>query len=129
MDSGVFMKFLVDADTIFDFFKGKTELFELFDHCQDIYVSTVTLGELNARARLEEGQKAVEIAEDFVHLLHMVNVDERIALEYGKLKAEYGQITDNKLWLCATAIACDLVLVSADLEFLEVRQVVVKRVC
>ena len=86
------MNYLVDALTIFDFFKGKTELFDFFDDTENIYVSVVTAGELNYLARKEtpETEKnVVEIAEEFVHLLHIVNIDESIALEYGKLKQRY----------------------------------------
>lgn len=124
------MNYLVDALTIFDFFKGKTELFDFFDDTENIYVSVVTAGELNYLARKEtpETEKnVVEIAEDFVHLLHIVNIDESIALEYGKLKQRYPEFDDNKLWLCATAVVRDLVIVSSDEGYSGIAEVVVKR--
>lgn len=124
------MNYLVDALTIFDFFKGKTELFDFFDDTENIYVSVVTAGELNYLARKEtpETEKnVVEIAEEFVHLLHIVNIDESIALEYGKLKQRYPDFNDNKLWLCATAVVRDLVIVSSDEGYSGIAEVVVKR--
>lgn len=124
------MNYLVDELTIFDFFKGKTELFDFFDDTENIYISVVTAGELNYLARKEtpETEKnVVEIAEEFVHLLHIVNIDESIALEYGKLKQRYPDFNDNKLWLCATAVVRDLVIVSSDEGYSGIAEVVVKR--
>lgn len=124
------MNYLVDALTIFDFFKGKTELFDFFDDTENIYVSVVTAGELNYLARKETPEtekKVVEIAEEFVHLLHIVNIDESIALEYGKLKQRYPDFNDNKLWLCATAVVRDLVIVSSDEGYSGIAEVVMKR--
>lgn len=123
------MNFIVDADTIFDFFKGKSELFHFFDDTGNIFVSCVTVGELNYRARIEQSEKnIVEIANDFVHLLHIVNIDEQIALEYGKLKVDYPSLQDNKLWLCATAIVKDFVLITNDEEYINITELVTKRV-
>lgn len=124
------MNYLVDANTIFDFFKGKTELFDFFDDTENIYVSAVTVGELNYLARKEtpETEKnVIQIAEDFVHLLHIVNIDESIAMEYGKLKQRYPDFNDNKLWLCATAVVRDLVIVSSDEGYSGIAEIVVKK--
>lgn len=122
------MNYLVDANTIFDFFKGKTELFDFFDDTENIYVSTITAGELNYLARIESSEKnAVEIADDFVHLLHVINIDETIASEYGKLKQRYPDFNDNKLWLCATAVVRDLVIVSSDEGYSGIAEIVVKQ--
>ena len=124
------MNYLVDELTIFDFFKGKTELFDFFDDTENIYISVVTAGELNYLARKEtpETEKnVVEIAEEFVHLLHIVNIDESIALEYGKLKQRYPDFNDNKLWLCATAVVRDLVIVSSDEGYSGIAEIVVKK--
>lgn len=124
------MNYLVDALTIFDFFKGKTELFDFFDDTENIYVSAVTVGKLNYLARKESSEtekNVIQIAEDFVHLLHIVNIDESIALEYGKLKQRYPDFNDNKLWLCATAVVRDLVIVSSDEGYSGIAEVVVKQ--
>ena len=70
----------------------------------------------------------MEIANDFVHLLHIVNIDEQIALEYGKLKVDYPSLQDNKRWLCATAIVKDFVLITNDEEYINITELVTKRV-
>ena len=121
------MNYLVDADTIFDFFNGATELFSLFDEVENIYVSAVTQGKLFYKAAQTESEKnLVQISRDFCHLLHIVQIDEAIAMEYAKLKAEYPGFEENKLWLSATAITKDLVLVSRDEDFLKIKNIVVK---
>ena len=43
------MKFLVDAQTIYDFFNGKTELFHFFEDTEKIYVSVISQGELYSK--------------------------------------------------------------------------------
>ena len=122
------MNFLVDSSTIFDFFMGKTELFHLFDETENLYVSVVTVAELNYRARTAQTHKnAVQIADDFVHLLHIVNVDKDTALKYGELKEKYPLLETNKLWLCATAVVRDFVIITEDKEIAEVNEVVVKK--
>lgn len=122
------MNFLVDSNTILDFFNGKTELFHFFDDTENIYVSVISVGELNHMVRCMETKKnVVEIANDFCHLLHIVNIDEGIALEYGKLKSMYPDMADNKLWLCATAVVKDFVVVTMDEDIANLKEVVAKR--
>lgn len=127
------MDFLIDADIIIDFFNGKTELFDFFEDTENKYVSVLTVGELNHKVLKYKSAKpdydsVIDIANDFCHLLHIINVDERIAIEYGKLKAKYNQIDDSKLWLCATAIIRDMVFVTNDESVAQVKEVVTKKV-
>lgn len=127
------MDFLIDADVIVDFFNGKTELFEFFDNTDNKYVSVLTVGELNHMVLKYKSAKSdydsvIDIANDFCHLLHIINVDERIAVEYGKLREKYNQLEDLKLWLCATAIIKDMVFVTNDKTVAQVKEVVIKRI-
>lgn len=127
------MDFLIDADVIVDFFNGKTELFEFFDNTENKYVSVLTVGELNHMVLKYKSAKSdydnvIDIANDFCHLLHIINVDERIAVEYGKLRTKYNQLEDLKLWLCATAIIKDMVFITNDKTVAQVKEVVIKRI-
>lgn len=127
------MDFLIDADIIIDFFNGKTELIDFFEDTENKYVSVLTVGELNHKVLEYKSAKpdydsVIDIANDFCHLLHIINVDERIAVEYGKLKAKYNQIKDSKLWLCATAIIRDMVFVTNDESVAQVKEVVIKKI-
>lgn len=121
------MNFLVDSKTILDFFNGKSELFNLFDNTENIYVSVITIGELNSKASKIESQKdIVSIANDFCSLLHIVNIDEEIAKKYGELKSSYSQIEDNLLWLCATAIVKDFVLITENSKVNKISHLITK---
>lgn len=127
------MDFLIDADVIIDYFNGKTELFDFFEDTENKYVSVLTVGELNHKVLEYKSAKpdydsVIDIANDFCHLLHIINVDERIAVEYGKLKAKYNQFEDSKLWLCATAIIRDMVFVTNDETVAQVKEVVIKKI-
>lgn len=127
------MDFLIDADVIVDFFNGKTELFEFFDNTENKYVSVLTVGELNHmvlkyKVAKSDYDSVIDIANDFCHLLHIINVDERIAVEYGKLRRKYNQLEDLKLWLCATAIIKDMVFITNDKTVAQVKEVVIKRI-
>lgn len=127
------MDFLIDADVIIDYFNGKTELFDFFEDTENKYVSVLTVGELNHKVLEYKSAKpdydnVIDIANDFCHLLHIINVEERIAIEYGKLKAKYNQIEDSKLWLCATAIIRDMVFVTNDESVVQVKEVVIKKI-
>lgn len=126
------MDFLIDADVIIDFFNGKTELFDFFEDTENKYVSVLTVGELNHKVLEYKSAKpdtdnVVDIANDFCHLLHIINVDERIAVQYGKLKDKYKNLSDMKLWLCATAITRDMVFVTNDETVLTIKEVVAKK--
>lgn len=127
------MDFLIDADVIVDFFNGNTELFEFFDNTENKFVSVLTVGELNHmvlnyKAAKSDYDSVIDIANDFCHLLHIINVDERIAVEYGKLRTKYNQLEDLKLWLCATAIIKDMVFITNDKTVAQVKEVVIKRI-
>ncbi len=121
------MQFLVDSKTILDFFNGVTELFGYFDEEESIHVSVVTQGELYCRAECAEyGDKLSDISSDFTHLLHIVELDEETARCFGRLKASYPSLSDNSLWLCATAIRRDYVILTNSREIGAVKEVVVK---
>lgn len=67
------MKYLVDAGTILDFFNGKTELFDFFDNTENIYVSSITIGELNFRARIENSACVQQQLSRILSLFQVIN--------------------------------------------------------
>lgn len=121
------MQFLVDSKTILDFFNGVTELFDYFNDEENIHVSVVTQGELFCRAETDEHDGRLnEISSDFTHLLHIAELDEETARCFGRLKAAYPNLSDNSLWICATAIRRDYVILTNSREIAGVKEVVVK---
>lgn len=113
---------LVDTNVIIRFFKGETELFSLFDNMENLYVSSVSVGELMYGAEISK--KSDFNCENYFCFCKQMKVlypDLEIAKSYGKIKAslkEKGKpIPENDIWIAATCHAADLTLITADSDF------------
>lgn len=121
------MKFLVCANTIFDFFNGKTELFHFFDELENIYISTISIGEIIFQSsQIKNKLNIQEIATDFYQLLHVINIDETVSKKYAELKNKYPSFPDNELWICASSIVNDCVIVTNNSDFDSISEVILK---
>ena len=113
---------LVDTNVIIRFFKGETELFPLFDELDNLYVSSISVGELMYGAEL---YKRSDFNRDnyfcFCEQMKVIAPDLEIAKSYGKikasLKAKGKPIPENDIWIAATCHAAGLTLVTADSDF------------
>lgn len=122
------MKYLVDSQTVIDFFNGKTELLHLFDDTENIYISAMSVGVLYEKVlRADDSEKKLKISKDFCQFLNVLPVDEAVAEKYAELKNIYESVDSALLWLCATAIVNDLVLVSSNPETSKVKETVSKK--
>lgn len=115
-------KFLVDTNVIIRFFKGETELFNLFDNLENIFVSSVSVGELMYGAELSaRSDFNRENYFCFCESLNVIVPDLEISKMYGKIKKQlkYGRhpIPENDIWIAATAAAVNLTLITADSDF------------
>ena len=124
---------LVDTNVIIRFFKGESELFPLFDNCESLFVSAVSVGELMYGAALS--RKSDFNRECYFGLceqLKILYVDSEIAQMYGKVKAELKAkgrpIPENDIWIAATALAANLSLVTADSDFEHVNGLALEKV-
>ena len=123
---------LVDTNVIIRFFKGETELFSLFDDMDNLYVSSISVGELMYGAELSK--KSDFNRENYFCFCQQMKVlypDLEIAKSYGKIKAslkEKGKpIPENDIWIAATCHAADLILITADSDFDFVDQISVEK--
>lgn len=122
------MKYLVDSQTVIDFFNGKTELLHLFDDTENIYISAMSVGILYEKVLCaDDSEKKLKISKDFCQFLNVLPVDEAVAEKYAELKNIYESVDSALLWLCATAIVNDLVLVSSNPETSKVKETVSKK--
>lgn len=122
------MKYLVDSQTVIDFFNGKTELFHLFEDTENIYISAMSVGILYEKVLCADvSEKKLKISKDFCQFLNVLPVDEAVAEKYAELKNIYESVDSALLWLCATAIVNDLVLVSSNPETSKVKETVSKK--
>ena len=71
--------------------------------------------------------KKIKICKDFCKFLNVLPVDEAVAEKYAELSARYKNVDSAMLWLCATAIVNDLVLVSSNPETSKVKETVSKK--
>ena len=113
---------LIDTNVIIRFFKGETELFSLFDDMEQLYVSSISVGELMYGAELSK--KSDFNRQNyfcFCEQMKVLQPDLEVAKMYGKiksnLKAKGRPIPENDIWIAATALAADLELVTADSDF------------
>ena len=113
---------LVDTNVIIRFFKGQTELFSLFDDMENLYISSITVGELMYGAELSK--KSDFNRENYFCFCKQMKVlypDLEIAKSYGIIKASLKSkgkpIPENDIWIAATAIAGKLTLITADSDF------------
>lgn len=84
----------------------------------DWAVSVVTVGELEAGILIarDEGVRARRVALLAAVLAEApaLPVDRHVAARYGELRASTGRRPSNDLWIAATALAHDFMLVTAD---------------
>ena len=122
------MKYLVDSQTVIDFFNGKTELLHLFGDTENIYISAMSVGILYEKVlAAPKPDEKIKISKDFCQFLNVLPVDEAVAEKYAELKNIYESVDSALLWLCATAIVNDLVLVSSNPETSKVKETVSKK--
>ena len=113
---------LVDTNVIIRFFKGETELFSLFDDMENLYISSISVGELMYGAELS---KKSDFNRDnyfcFCQHMKVLYPDLEVAKSCGKikasLKAKGKPIPENDIWIAATCHAADLTLITADSYF------------
>ena len=113
---------LVDTNVIIRFLKGQTELFPLFEKMEDLYVSSISIGELMYGAELSKKTDFNrELYFDFCNQMKVIYIDQDIAKNYGKIKARLKKkgrpIPENDILIAATAITAGLSLVTADTDF------------
>lgn len=85
---------------------------------EDWAVSAVTVGEMSAGVLLaaDSGRRAWRLRRltAVLQIAPVLPVDGAVASRYGELRAASGRRPTNDLWIAATALAYDFILVTAD---------------
>ena len=123
---------LVDTNVIIRFLKGQTELFSLFDDMENLYVSSISVGELMYGAELSQKKDFNSKGYySFCEQMKVLNIDMDIAKTYGKiksvLKAKGRPIPENDIWIAATALTANLSLITADSDFENIPELVIDK--
>lgn len=124
---------LLDTNVIIKFLKGCTELFNLFDDINDKYVSSITVGELLYGAELSAKKDFnIENYKCFCEQLNIINIDNDIASCYAKIKAQLKKdgkpIPENDIWIAATAMEKNLILVTSDSHFSTIKNLTIENI-
>lgn len=123
---------LVDTNVIIRVLKGVTELFELFDDMDKLYVSSISVGELFYGANLSSKMEYnLSLYKDFCDQMNIISPDDYVAEFYGKIKSQLKKdgkpIPENDIWIAATAMTSNLQLVTADSDFLSVKGLAIQK--
>ncbi|MEN0049926.1 MAG: type II toxin-antitoxin system VapC family toxin [Bacteroidota bacterium] len=137
------MNYLLDTNIVLIYGRASSlsnkieEKYQLFDGTHNLFISVVTLGELDSLIKqLNYGEKKKSrintIVEDLVKLdIHYKEIIEQYgdidAYSQGKLKTEPSNFSSrnmgkNDLWIAATANVYDLTLITTDKDFEHLRK-------
>lgn len=115
--------------------RGQKVVAGLLDAADEVYLSSVVIGELLAGFRKGNSeQRNREILERFLSVPRVATLPldddtaERYAVILDFLRRQGGPIPTNDLWIAACAMQHGLVLITADRHFLALPQVVTEHV-
>lgn len=118
-------RFLLDTNTVIALFTDRQTVRQQFAAATDVFIPCVVLGELyfgaERSAHLAENRDRVD-AFASANAVLVCNTD--TGRQYGRIKQSLRSkgrpIPDNDIWIAATALQHDLILVTEDAHFAEV---------
>ncbi len=124
-------KFLLDSNIIIALFAGDPEVRRRISTNNEVFISSVALGELYYGAyKSEHVGDNLKRAKEFGQHSTVLVCDETTADHYGSIKnslrAKGRPIPDNDIWIAAIAKQHQLTLVSRDSHFSEVENLSVE---
>lgn len=118
-------RYLLDTGIVADHFRGVAEVTDKVAEAGEIFVSSITIGELFYGA-FKSQRKADELRKigEFAEAVRVLDCDSGTAEAYGRIKnalrAKGRPIPENDIWIAATARQHDLTLAMRDPHFEEV---------
>jgi tRNA(fMet)-specific endonuclease VapC len=124
-------KILVDTNVIIAVFKGQATIVNRIAAAGEIYVASISVGELIFGALHSTNQiRNLERVEQFAASSVIVPCDNDTARCYAGIKHELWRkgrpIPDNDLWIAALALQHDLLLLTFDQHFGEISRIAVE---
>lgn len=115
-------KYLLDTSVVVDALGGDPAIAAKLETADDLYLSTITLGELHYGAAYSARPEAnVARITSFAASCTFLEVDAETAVRFGALKADLRRagrlIPENDIWIAASALRHDLPLVARDGHF------------
>ncbi len=118
--------FLLDTNIVIEIFDGNKEIADRLNNLSDFYISAVVAGELFIGInRVTNKSKHLKKLNDFLELCSVLNTDIITAQYYGEIVAALYKkgkpLPINDLWIAAAALQHNLILVTRDKHFNEIK--------
>ena len=123
-------RLLLDTSAVVDLLAGRADVQRLLDDVEELFVSTVTFGELfvGARKSLRAEANLTQI-ETFASAVAVLDCELETARVYGEIKDELRRrgrpLPENDIWIAAIARQHRLELATRDAHFAQVDDLVV----
>ena len=118
------MTYLVDTHWLVSFLNGRPQAVGLLQKLSEegICVSVIVCGEVYEGFQVDpSSQRRIAQFDEFLGTVDLITLDREIARAYGRIRSQlrsHGRlIPDNDIWIAATVLAYDLILVSRDAHF------------
>lgn len=125
-------EYLLDTSVIIPLFRGEPIVQERLEQAEHIFLSALVLGELHFGAEgADHPEEQVEKIRAFADVCTQLACDAETARHYGRIKQSLRRrgrpIPENDLWIAATAVQHQLILVTRDGHFHEVEGLTTER--
>ena len=122
---------LLDTNVIIRFLGGDTRAKELLATIEKVSIPATVMGELYYGAyKSSRVQDNLTLIKQSLFDFPIISIDDSIADMYGEIKEKLRkkgvQIPENDLWIAATALSCQSVLVSFDSHFTHIEGLIIK---
>ncbi len=125
-------EYLLDTSVIIPLFRGEPTVQERLKQAERVFLSAVVLGELHFGAEgSDRTEEQLDQIRAFAGTCTQLACDAETARHYGRIKQSLRRrgrpIPENDLWIAATAVQHELVLVTRDEHFHEVEGLATER--
>jgi tRNA(fMet)-specific endonuclease VapC len=115
-------RYLLDTNVVIALFRGDAEVQARYEVVQEVFVPSMTLGELYFGAAKSSRQEAnAAKVKEFAAFCAVIGTDAVTAQHYGLIKAQLKRkgrpIPENDIWIAACALQHGLVLATRDGHF------------
>ena len=118
-------KYLLDTNIVIALFANEPAVTALLKDAEEIFVSSIVMGELYYGARKSNRvQENIARLDEFAANNVVLSCDHETARQYGQLKDKLRRkgrpIPENDIWVAATTLQYNLTLITRDAHFSEV---------
>ena len=123
-------KFLLDTNIVIALFAGEAEVSHAIARTEEVFLSSVVLGELYYGARKSSrSTENLACTDTFASSNTVLGFSIPISRQYGAIKeslrAKGKMIPENDIWIAAVAIHYELTLATRDAHFIEIHGLLV----